>query len=109
MRNFINKYKAEILILLGAIISICSTLMAEGMDGVVPSIIIAIVAILIEVLKNGITEQSITLLANAIKIMIEELGDIKVKDDKEENVVATSRVVKTELTIEDIKKRLIEK
>ena len=106
IKAFLNKYKAELLILLGAISSIIATLMTkDGMDAAVGSVLIAVLAIVIEVVKNGITEQSISLLANAIKILIEELGDIEVKEETDKEVVS-AKAIKAELTIEDIKQRL---
>ena len=104
MKNFIVKYKAELLIALAAIISICNTLASEGQGGIVTSITIAIVAVLIEVLKSGISEKSITLLSKAILIIIEE---IKKLDNKDE--VVAMACANDELTIEDIKARLMEK
>lgn len=112
IKNFVNKYKSELIILLGAISSIAATLSTkEGVDAALTSALIAILAIVIEVVKNGITDTSITLLANAIKIIIEEIGNVEVKDAvtsiayvKKDDKVS----VKSVLTIEDIKKRLVE-
>ena len=102
IKEFIVKYKAELLIALAAIVSICNTLASEGEGGIVTSIIIALVAVLVEVLKNGISEESITLLSKAILIIIEEVK----KSDKKDDVVAIAST-KDGLTVEDIKRRLM--
>ena len=67
------------------------------------SIIIAIVAVLVEILQHGLSESAITLLSKAILIIIDE---IKKSDTKEDASVMKSSINK-ELTVEDIKKRLI--
>ena len=102
MKKFIVKYKAELLIALAAIISICNTLISEGCGGIATSITIAIVAVLVEVLKSGISEQSITLLSKAILIIIEEVKKLEKKDE-----VVAMACANDELTVEDIKKRLM--
>lgn len=104
--DWIKKYKAEIIIALGAISSIAASIATMDANAAVcASIIIAVVAILVELLKNGVTEQAITLISKAIIIIIEEL-----KKDKEQPVAFSSReVVSNELTLDSIKKRLLEK
>lgn len=83
MKNFINKYKAEILIAAGAISSIAASIACmEGTNAVLCSITIAIIAALVEVLKNGVTDSAILLLAKAIELIINAL--------KKEEVVAVS-------------------
>jgi hypothetical protein len=103
-KAFIVKYRAELLIALAAIISICNTLASEGQGGIVTSIIIAIVAVLVEVLKHGISEEAITLLSKAILIISDEVK----KSDKKDEMVAMA-IAFDELTVEDIKARLLEK
>lgn len=99
MKEFINKYKSEIIIALGAITSICTTLIAEGTEGIGAAIIIAIVAVLVEVLKNGFSETTINLIAKAIMIIISEVSSTN-------NVVSASEEETKELTIDDIKELL---
>lgn len=105
IKAFVQKYKNELLIALGAVTAIATSVATmDANSAVFSSIVIAIVAVLVEVLKNGVTENALTLLSKAILIIIEE---IKKLDTKEEAPVMKSSVG-NELTLEDIKKRLIE-
>lgn len=108
MKELISKYKAELLIALGAISSILATLATkDGVDAAVMSVLIAVFAVIIEVVKNGVSKEAVNLFTNFIVILLEELGDIKVKDDK---VVAMSVDGEGKsITIDEIKKRLLEK
>lgn len=102
IKNFIVKYKAEILIALGAISSIAASIATmDGASAVLCSITIAIVATLIEILKNGITDSAILLLAKAIELIIKALKNVDVED---ENVVCLSK--KASLSLDDIKQEL---
>lgn len=102
IKNFIVKYKAEILIALGAISSIAASIATmDGVSAVLCSITIAIVATLIEILKNGITDSAILLLAKAIELIIKALKNVDVED---ENVVCLSK--KASLSLDDIKQEL---
>ena len=103
MRSFISKYKVEILIALGAVSSIAASIATmEGVNAALCSITIAIVAALVEVLKNGMTDAAILLLAKAIELIITAL--------KKEEVVAVtlrkSNGTATTLSLDDIKKEL---
>lgn len=97
--EFIKKYKAEILIALGAVSSIIASISTmSDVNATICSISIAIIAVLIAVLKNGFTDTTITIIANAIKIIIDEINKNKIKI----NTVAAEK----ELTVEDIKEML---
>lgn len=97
--EFIKKYKAEILIALGAVSSIIASISTmSDANATICSISIAIIAVLIAVLKNGFTDTTITIIANAIKIIIDEIN----KDKITINTVAAEK----ELTVEDIKEML---
>ena len=105
IKTFVQKYKNELLIALGAVTAIATSVSTmDANSAVFSSIVIAIVAVLVEVLKNGVTENALTLLSKAILIIIEEIKKLDVKDDT--SVMKAS--VEKELTVEDIKKRLIE-
>lgn len=97
--EFIKKYKAEILIALGAVSSIIASISTmSDANATICSISIAIIAVLIAVLKNGFTDTTITIIANAIKIIIDEIN----KDKITIKTVAAEK----ELTVEDIKEIL---
>lgn len=97
--EFIKKYKAEILIALGAVSSIIASISTmSDANATICSISIAIIAVIIAVLKNGFTDTTITIIANAIKIIIDEIN----KDKITINTVAAEK----ELTVEDIKEML---
>ena len=105
IKAFVQKYKNELLIALGAVTAIATSVATmDANSAVFSSIVIAIVAVLVEVLKNGVTENALTLLSKAILIIIEEIKKLDAKDDT--SVMKAS--VEKELTVEDIKKRLIE-
>lgn len=105
IKTFVQKYKNELLIALGAVTAIATSVATmDANSAVFSSIVIAIVAVLVEVLKNGVTENALTLLSKAILIIIEEIKKLDVKEDAP--VMKAS--VENELTLEDIKKRLIE-
>lgn len=97
VKEFIKKYKAELLIALGAISTIVASITTmDGVNATICSIVIAIVAVLIGVLKNGFEESTITLIANAIKIIIDSINE------KNKNIKTANK----ELTIDEIKERL---
>lgn len=97
VKEFIKKYKAELLIALGAISTIVASITTmNGVNATICSIVIAIVAVLIGVLKNGFEESTITLIANAIKIIIDSINE------KNKNIKTANK----ELTIDEIKEIL---
>lgn len=101
--KLVKKYKAELLIALGAVSSILATIATkEGSDAVIISVAISIIAVIIEVIKNGITDTAINLLAQTIKILIEEIGGKEVKPSVDGTVSAEKG-----LTIEEIKAKLL--
>ena len=105
IKTFVQKYKNELLIALGAVSAIATSVATmDANSAVFSSIVIAIVAVLVEVLQHGLSESAITLLSKAILIIIEE---IKKLDTKKDAPVMKASAEK-ELTVEDIKKRLIE-
>lgn len=100
IKNFIKKYKAEIIIALGAIASIATSLIAvPGTNGKVCAIIIAIVGICVEALKSGFSQATIDLIAKAVLLIVELIQ----KETKEEAISASKP-----LTIEEIKAKLLE-
>ena len=104
VKEFVQKYKNELLIALGAVSAIATSIATMDSNAAVfSSIIIAIVAVLVEILQHGLSESAITLLSKAILIIIDE---IKKLDEKDDTSVMKSSINK-ELTVEDIKKRLI--
>lgn len=108
MKELISKYKSELLIALGAISSILATLATkEGADAAILSALIAVFAVIIELVKNGVSKEAVNLFTNFIVILLEELGDIEVKDDKVVAVTAESE--EKSITIDEIKRRLLEK
>jgi len=99
IKTFIKKYKSEILIALGALVSIIASISTmSGVNAGICSLVIAVLAVIISILKNGLTDATITLIANAIKIIIEEL------DKKNTKAVSVS---KEEITVDEIKEKLI--
>ena len=107
-KGFMKKYSAEILILLSAITAILNTLAThEGANAVVISILIAIVAIVVEIFKNGITKTALDMIVNLAALLLSELGDIEVKDDKVVAIAANGE--ERSITFDEIKKRLLEK
>ena len=104
VKAFVQKYKNELLIALGAVSAIATSIATMDSNAAVfSSVIIAIVAVLVEILQHGLSESAITLLSKAILIIIDE---IKKLDEKDDTSVMKSSINK-ELTVEDIKKRLI--
>ena len=105
--DFIKKNKADILILLGMVISICTQLIAKGMDGVPVAIIIAIVALAIELIKNGLTENAIKLMSEAIMIILDAIHREKKQDEGlrvvNDELVASTTNAERRLTADDIK------
>lgn len=107
IKDFIIKYKAEILIALAAISSIVATLATTDTGhAVIYSIVIALIAAMISVLKQGFTESTITLIAKAIEIIIKALNkdNTAVKSTLDENHMA----IKADdmITIDEIKEEL---
>lgn len=102
VKNFLNKYKAEILIVLGGLSSIIVGLQnLDGANAVIYSVTVILISALIEVLKHGISQASIDLIAKAVMIIITEL------QKKDEPVMASENAEKVEkLTIEKIKEML---
>ena len=104
VKEFAQKYKNELLIALGAVSAIATSIATMDANAAVfSSIIIAIVAVLVEILQHGLSESAITLLSKAILIIIDEIKKLDEKDDT--SVIKSS--INKELTVEDIKKRLI--
>jgi len=108
IKAFLKKYSAEILIVLSAITAILNTLAThEGANAVLLSILIAIVAIVVEIFKNGLTKTALDMIVNLAALLLSELGGIEVKDDK---VVAVSENGEEKsITFDEIKARLLEK
>ena len=104
VKAFCTKYKSQILLALGAVSSIAASLaLMPNANGVLYSIIIAVVAVLVEVLSNGMTEQAITLIAKAIQIIIEEVNKNSTVTNTEVVAASAPEVIPT---LEEIKKRL---
>lgn len=108
MKEFMKKYSAEILIVLSAITAILNTLAThEGANAVLLSILIAVVAIVVEIFKNGLTKTALDMIVNLAALLLSELGGIEVKDDKVVAVAANGE--EKSITFDEIKARLLEK
>lgn len=108
VKEFMKKYSAEILIIFSAITAILNTLAThEGANAVLISILIAIVAIIVEIFKNGVTKTALDMIVNLAALLLSELGNIKVEDDKVVSVAANGE--EKSISIEEIKRRLLEK
>lgn len=108
MKEFAKKYSAEILIVLSAITAILNTLAThEGANAVVISVLIAFVAIVVEVFKNGVTKNALNMIVNLAALLLSELGGIEVKDDKV--VAASADGEERYITLDEIKEKLLEK
>lgn len=94
IKSFVVKYTAEILIVLGAISAVLTQLQTDGVINTGTTATILIIAILIEILKNGVTEASIKLIAEAINIIIEEIS-------KKENVEKVMGASAETISVED--------
>lgn len=94
IKSFVVKYTAEILIVLGAISAVLTQLQTDGVINTGTTVTILIIAILIEILKNGVTEASIKLIAEAINIIIEEIS-------KKENVEKVMGASAETISVED--------
>ena len=108
IKEFIKKYKAVILIILSAVSGIAASLASttDAKHAVIYSIVIAVVASLVEVLKNGITESSITLFAKAIEIIIQELSK---KDTVTKSMLDSDKIAVSAdegITVDEIKEEL---
>ena len=77
--DWIKNHTADILIVLGAISALLVNLQSQGIVTVWIPITIAIIAVIIEVLKYGISEKAIKLITEAVLIILEALRN------KEEN------------------------
>jgi len=77
--DWIKNHTADILIVLGAISALLVNLQSQGIVTVWIPITIAIIAVVIEVLKYGISEKAIKLITEAVLIILEALRN------KEEN------------------------
>ena len=83
IKAFIKKYKAEIIIVLCAISSFVADISSvKGVSVVACGIIIAVIAAVLEVIKNGITDTSIKLIAKAVELIIEAMNKQKETDVK---------------------------
>ena len=104
--DFIKKYKVEILIVLGAIVSIVGALKTNDVThGAIYSLVIVIISALIEVLKNGITDSTINLIAKAIEMIAKIIADSK-KNDATDVVKAVSAEAPNEFTFNAIREEL---
>ena len=108
LRSLIKTYSAEILICLSATTAILNTLAThEGANAVLISILIALVAIAVEVVKHGFTKEAINLIVNLAALLLSELGGIEIKDDKVVATIADGE--EKSITFDEIKERLLEK
>jgi len=78
--DWIKNHTADILIVLGAISALLVNLQSQGIVTVWIPITIAIIAVIIEVLKYGISEKAIKLITEAVLIILEALRN---KDENE--------------------------
>ena len=106
MKDFIKKYSAEILIFFSALTAILNTLAThDGANAVLISVLIAIIAIVVEIFKHGVTKTALDMIVNLAALLLSELGNIEIRDDK-----VVSRSVDGEeksITFDEIKERLL--
>lgn len=108
MKELISKYKSELLIALGAISSILATLATkDGVDATVTTILIAVFAVIIELVKNGVSKEAVNLFTNFIVILLEELGGVTVVDNKEAVTSTPVRGKTKSISVDEIKERLL--
>ena len=106
MKDFIRKYSAEILIVFSAITAILNTLAThEGTNAVLISILIAIIAIIVEIFKNGVTKTALDMIVNLAALLLSELGNIEVRDNRV--VTFTAEGEEKSITFDEIKERLL--
>ena len=101
MKKIIDWFKnhiADILIILGAISALLVNLQSAGIVTPWIPITIAIIAVIIEVLKYGVSEKAIKLITEAVLIILEALRN------KEEGAVGASKVDVEAILREEIKK-----
>ena len=71
--DWIKQHTADILIVLGAISALLVNLQSQGVVTVWMPITIAIIAVIIEVIKYGVSEKAIKLITEAVLIILEAL------------------------------------
>lgn len=71
--DWIKQHTADILIVLGAISALLVNLQSQGVVTVWMPITIAIIAVIIEVLKYGISDKAIKLITEAVLIILEAI------------------------------------
>lgn len=105
IKEFIKKYKIEIITILAAISAILVNINSER-PNVWANIAVILIAVMVEAIKNGVTEVTIKLLTELALIIIDELSPI---DNKENNVVLgsanTSQAIQKKNINKDTKKR----
>ena len=98
--DFIKKNKANIAILLGAISTIVATVATvDASHVVIYSIVIAVIAAMVAILKDGFTDATIALIAKAVQIIVEAM-------EKNNSVQENKVSAEAPMTIEEIEKQL---
>ena len=85
--DWIKNHTADILIVLGAISALLVNLQSQGVVTVWMPITIAIIAVVIEVLKYGISDKAIKLITEAVLIILEAL-----RNEEESETVGISKL-----------------
>lgn len=107
-KSILKTYSAEILIVLSAITAILNTLAThEGANAVLISVLIAIVAIVVEIFKNGLTKTALDMIVNLAALLLSELGNIEIKDNQVVSTTADGE--EKSITFDEIRERLLEK
>lgn len=106
IKQFIIKYKVQILAICAAIITLATSFAAfGGKVAIACTVIIAIVELIVYYLKNGFTDVMATMLVNLFKLIIDIINNKSVTTE-------VKSVTKDKLVIsmsdEEIKKRLFE-
>ncbi len=108
IKQFIIKYKVQILAVCAAIITLATSFMAfGGKVAIACTVIISIVELIIYYLKNGFTDVMATMLVNLIKLIVEIINnktassDTKISKSSNKNKVIS-------FTDDEIRKRLFE-
>lgn len=106
IKNFITKYKVQILAICAAIITLATSFMAfGGKTAIACTVVVAIVELIVYYLKNGFTETMATMMVNLVKLIVEIINGQPMTDTK---VTSTSKKEIVSLTEDEIKERILE-
>ncbi len=97
--DFIKKNRVNIAILLGAVSTmVAAVATVDASHAVIYSIVIAIIAAMVAILKQGFTDATITLIAKAIQIIVQSIQ----KEDTDTKTLKAEPMI----TVEEIEQQL---